>query len=111
MGDIFVLLINPKIVAKPFSGVVFSLFKAGKNFGVSLSESSGVFSFEKIAVGNYQVRASYVDVESGSEFTIEPEEQEIAVSVDNADLMSNFEIVGMSVHGTVLDGNDKERGF
>ena len=93
---------------KPIKGVVFSLFKAEVNHGVALSDNDGNFYFDQIAVGNYQIRASYIDVDSGSEFTLEPAEQEVAVSVDDAGLMSNFELVGMAVQGIVLSGSDTE---
>ena len=100
--------ISGKVVenGQPVKGVTLSLIQNGADHGDTLSDDSGAFFFEKIAVGTYIIKASYVDADTGAQLTIEPEEQEITVSVDNADLVSNFEVTGMTVQGEVSDGLD-----
>ena len=58
--------------------------------------------FEKIAVGTYLIKASFVS-DSGTVFTITPNEQTVRVNVENASLTKKFMITGLTVTGRLVD--------
>ena len=66
-----------------------------------MSNKNGEFIFEKIAVGTYLIKASFVS--GGTVFTITPSEQKIVVDVENDSVTKKFRITGLTVSGTIVD--------
>lgn len=88
---------------QPIQNVKFNLYNKNDNREIAetLSNENGEFIFEKIAVGTYVIKASFVS--AGTVFTITPAEQTVVVDVENDSVTKKFHITGLTVSGTITD--------